>query len=63
VHCHRYFVQRAIHFSRDSGATNEVCQQLDFGQIFDRRISARNAASPLAISFPELKKEKAVGFL
>jgi hypothetical protein len=41
----------------------QASKKLDFGQIFDRRISARNAASPLARSFPELKKEKAVGFL
>jgi hypothetical protein len=40
-----------------------MLRNLDFGQIFDRRISARNVASPLAISFPELKKEKAVGLL
>jgi hypothetical protein len=38
-------------------------KQLDFGQIFDRRILARNAVAPLGIDFPELKKEKAVGFL
>jgi hypothetical protein len=41
----------------------EESKKLGVGQIFDRRISARNVASPLAISFPELKKEKAVGFV